>query len=528
MNYDDPDDFDLIPRRQATNAPGGGDRLPNEETPRTSRNWGWLITLAVVAFLFFSVGAAIVTLRDRLGQQPTPAATLQVGFGTPTPVIGVITGTVTPGAIASITTTVTPRGPTPTPRQTITVTPTPSPTTPPTPCALQPAGFAAPGYSRELFGCALTGGQTVWAAWEPFERGSMLWRSDSNRSYFFTLGGQWQVIDASWNGDPVPSRGAPPPNLVQPDRGFGWAWGTDDAIFQALGWATDSEKGFCADVQEFEQGYILQSSSVDSCTADGLYNNAASGDWRPVFVAAHNSGVWSGALGGSTVVAAAPTRTVTVAARPEANGIFRAAPAGALQLDGDLGDWPDANWNAIATVVEGGGKHKGADDASGRFQLAWTNDGLVLAVQLRDDAFRPGPPGTDMWQGDALELQLDAQLVADSTDPNASSDDFQIGIGISGDGRTLQSYRWLPLAIEGVIPLGGAGVTSESGYTIEALLPWSVLGIAAVQGGDSYGFNLSMSDNDGNKARQESVVSASPARTTYDNPTEWGTLVLLP
>ena len=529
MSYDDSDDFDLIPRARVNRPPGGAELPPQGEPERPKRNWGWLITLAVVAFLFFGVGAAIFTLRDRLGQRPTPAATLEVGLGTPTPLLGSLLGTGTPGTLVPSTTiTTTPAGPSPTPRGSMTPTPAPSPTPSPAPCALRPASFAETGYNRALFGCPIDGGQTIWAAWEPFERGSMLWRSDTNRSYFLTLAGQWQVIDASWNGDAPPSRGEPPPDRVQPERGFGWAWGTDDAIFQALGWATDSEKGFCADVQVFEQGFILQSSSVGSCTPDNLYNNAASGDWRPVYVAAHNAGVWSGALGGSTVVAAAPPQTVSVAARPEANGIFTAPPAGARQLDGDLSDWPADGWNPMATVVEGSSKHKGSSDASGRFQVAWTPDGLLLAAQVSDDEFRPGPPGTEMWQGDALELQFDGQLAQDATDTSAGPDDYQVGIGLTQDGRALQNYRWLPRAIEGMIPMAGAGSVYDSGYALEALLPWNALGIAQAQGGDSFGFNLSISDNDGNKARQESVISASPARTTYDNPAEWGTLVLLP
>lgn len=200
-----------------------------------------------------------------------------------------------------------------------------------------------------------------------------------------------------------------------------------------------------------------------------------------------------------------------------------------LQLDGNLSEWADGNWNAIATVVEGRNKYEGTADARAASKPYGRLTALVPAVQVNDDEFRPAPPCTEMWQGDVLELQLDAELVADFTDPNAGSDDYQIGIGISGDGRSLQSYRWLPRTIEGVIPLAGAGVVSASGYTIEALLPWSALGESPpYRVATLTGFNLSISDNDGDKARQESVVSASPARTTYDNPTEWGTLVLLP
>jgi hypothetical protein len=41
-----------------------------------------------------------------------------------------------------------------------------------------------------------------------------------------------------------------------------------------------------------------------------------------------------------------------------------------------------------------------------------------------------------------------------------------------------------------------------------------------------FGFNVSVNDNDGDVPAQQTVISSSPARTTYNNPTEWGTLAL--
>ena len=84
-------------------------------------------------------------------------------------------------------------------------------TTPtPTPCALPVANGFLQAYQRAAFGCATTGAQVVWAAAEPFERGAMVWRSDTNKSYVFTLAGQWQMITAGWDGQSTASRGAPP------------------------------------------------------------------------------------------------------------------------------------------------------------------------------------------------------------------------------------------------------------------------------------------------------------------------------
>ena len=120
----------------------------------------------------------------------------------------------------------------------------------------------------------------------------MLWRSDTDLAYLFGNNGLWATVDERWRGEDQPSRGAPPPGLFAPERGFGYVWGASGAICDRLSWATDVEKGFCARVQEFERGFVLQSESVSSCTADNLYNHATSADWRPIRISAHNNGTW--------------------------------------------------------------------------------------------------------------------------------------------------------------------------------------------------------------------------------------------
>ncbi len=125
----------------------------------------------------------------------------------------------------------------------------------------------------------------------------MLWRSDTDRAYSFSNDGNWSVIDTSWDGQPAPSRGVPPAGLTAPERGFGYAWATNDALFSSLGWARDSEKGFCARVQDFDNGFAVQSEAVASCTPDNLFNHAAAGGWTPIILEAGNNGRWIGSNG---------------------------------------------------------------------------------------------------------------------------------------------------------------------------------------------------------------------------------------
>ena len=179
-------------------------------------------------------------------------------------------------------------------------------------------------------------------------------------------------------------------------------------------------------------------------------------------------------------------------------------------------------------MVQGAENYSGPDDLRGDFQVGWSLEGLYLAVRVSDDRYRAGPNGTDMWQGDSLEIHLDRALALDYTNPVADTDDYQLGVSF-GEGRNeIRLYRWLPFAQEGAFPISGAVRADGEGYAVELLIPWTLFDVTSGDlGADKrFGFNLSISDNDGDSPAQESLLSSSPARTTYNNPTEWGTLIL--
>lgn len=509
------DAFDLIPQENQSPADSPG---PVPEPP--PRNWLWLLMVALVGLLAFGAGAAIFTMRDRLGGDAPPTVS---PFATTTPTSqlpGWISTTV--AALVTPSPTATTQAVTPSPQSTPSATPSPTP-----PCTIPVAAAFSAIYSEEIFGCALSAGQLVWAAWEPFERGSMLWRSDDNRAYVFYPNGSWGLLDATWDGQTVDGRGDPPQGLSAPERGFGWVWSTRDDIFANLGWALSAEQGFCADVQEFAHGFLLQSNPASSCTQEGLYNFASTGEWQPLVLAVHEDGRWSGVMSGAAVASPAPTRTLNVAGRPEENGVFQAVRLSAPQLDGSFGEWP-GNWTPINVAVEGVANYSGPLDGYGFFQVAWSPQALYLAVRVEDELHRAGPAGTDLWQGDAIELQFDRWLVDDYADTTANEDDFQLGVSVGPNQDRIALYRWLPRSQEGELATIGVALPSERGYDVELVVPWSYLGVDEAASGQSYGFNLSISDNDSDTPAQQTVLSASPARTTFDNPSEWGTLVLMP
>lgn len=501
-----PDDFEIIDERHTQS--GAQRQLVL-----------WLAAILTLILFGFATGIAYIRVSTRLAD-PTPTRPDGVAVGMlPTPTALPMTG-----APADATPTVTP-----TTTGTPPVTPSPTPSTTPTPaCVVPVAATFAPLEPVSQLGCALREPNIVWTAYEPFERGSMLWRSDTDDVYAFFDDGAWMQVNERWTGQEPSSRGAPPPGLFAPERGFGYVWGQRDDLFARLGWARDREKGFCAEIQEFTRGVAIAGSPVATCTADDLFNHAATAGWTPLLWLVREDGVWRDATAPAMAEAAQQTR-------PPAQGVIYARrPTQPLVLDGSLDDWP-GQWLAIDHVVqvEDAGAFVGGADLAARFQVAWSDQGLVIAARVQDDLFRPGPTGTALWQGDGVEIHVDSLLSDDYTNASADGDDFQIGLAPPAAGDGLRSYRWLPFAHEGVPGVGGMAVALRTGpewrgYHVEALIPWPEIGLAPsdVGVGRTFGFNISINDNDGADPGQQTVLSFSPARTTHDDPTEWATLIL--
>ncbi|HXF68948.1 MAG TPA: hypothetical protein VNK89_04005 [Thermoflexus sp.] len=92
------------------------------------------------------------------------------------------------------------------------------------------------------------------AAYQPFERGHMIWIQA--RDEIFVLfadeqGHRWRVfVDLFEEGMPEYDPAlTPPPGMVQPIRGFGLVWRNDPEVRARLGWALRPEQGFTTRIQ---------------------------------------------------------------------------------------------------------------------------------------------------------------------------------------------------------------------------------------------------------------------------------------
>ena len=93
----------------------------------------------------------------------------------------------------------------------------------------------------------------VYAAWQPFEKGVMIWWSDLDQIWVLinptdnNPDGQAYIYEDNWNGSSVNNTGAPPNDRYAPIRGFGFIWDTylgGPVSSNQLGWAYSREIGF--------------------------------------------------------------------------------------------------------------------------------------------------------------------------------------------------------------------------------------------------------------------------------------------
>jgi hypothetical protein len=126
--------------------------------------------------------------------------------------------------------------------------------------------YARTGAASARLGCPTTSGYGLRLVSEAFQTGIMFWRETKDIYALSTLNlskgapqdSFWHTID-TWT-DSIPASDPtlkPPSGTTQPVRGFGYAWRSNAAIRNGLGWAVDSEQQYNGYWQDFEHGFML-------------------------------------------------------------------------------------------------------------------------------------------------------------------------------------------------------------------------------------------------------------------------------
>lgn len=192
---------------------------------------------------------------------------------------------------------------------------------------------------------------------------------------------------------------------------------------------------------------------------------------------------------------------------------------GPIAVDGGLGGWPGRPPARIGADRLVQGRETGGVEAA--FKLCWNDKALYLLANVTD----PTPmlnahAGGDLWNADVLELFLGSEKL-DQGGPLLFTD-RQILLGAGKSGQTFVVNAPKQPAIETSVTPAVDG----KGYTLEAAIPWSALGVAPKEGLTLL-FDLAVGNSADGKQRSSQLVWNGTARDSSDR-SAWGRLTLVP
>ncbi|HIQ21887.1 MAG TPA: hypothetical protein EYH34_11730 [Planctomycetes bacterium] len=225
---------------------------------------------------------------------------------------------------------------------------------------------------------------------------------------------------------------------------------------------------------------------------------------------------------GAGVVVSLTVALVGAGAADEAVKGIPLKPDPPFAIDGDLSDWSDVpgamTLDRAEQVVWGRGAWTGPADLNGTVWLAWRRDHLFLAADVTDDQLRQTQRGDGIWKGDHIELYLDVSPDREPARDAFGAGQFQWAFSpgnFQSTGDALadcrpEAYCFRP---RGTTTRGVkvAARKTETGWTIEAAIPWSVLGVETPTDGMTVHFEIGLSDTDSLEPRQESLMTTSTA-----------------
>jgi hypothetical protein len=178
--------------------------------------------------------------------------------------------------------------------------------------------------------------------------------------------------------------------------------------------------------------------------------------------------------------------------------------SGTLSIDGSLSEAAWTVTNAVTKPVIGTANN------TVTYGVLWDNTNLYIGVKVLDGSLHGNP--TDLWNGDAVEVLIDANN----------------NKGTSYDGRDnqlIQAYNSTALFSKiGVSGVQHAWAPISGGYSVELAIPWSQLGLTPAVG-LNIGFDIANDDDDAGGGRTAQAVWFGTIND-YQNTSGFGTLVL--
>lgn len=201
-----------------------------------------------------------------------------------------------------------------------------------------------------------------------------------------------------------------------------------------------------------------------------------------------------------------------------------------IDINGDLSEWdgfPSAE--SMYRVYTGTLDAAHLDTMSATWRAGWDETYLYVGVEVFDDVHVQNRAGRNLFLGDCVEFQLDADPLDDGMVVNG--DDYIVLLSPGDFGDVMPSAYLMQGGGDGAfsadtpLTIAVAARPTVNGYDLEAAINWSLLGVTP-QPGLILGIALNSSDNDTvGAALQEALYSHVPDRE-YLIPATWGTVIL--
>jgi len=164
-----------------------------------------------------------------------------------------------------------------------------------------------------------------------------------------------------------------------------------------------------------------------------------------------------------------------------------------ITVDGKVDDWADKGLKVLSLTAPRG-KMRPPENFDPSFRIGWSEKGLLVLAQVKDDAVLESANPSRLWLGDSLEIFMTPRL--------GSNEAYQLVLAPGADPKhpkprsrfydQRRATRGEPLTAQIV------GKRTQDGYLVELLLPWKSLKIRPAMGLE-FGMQLFANDKDRGK-----------------------------
>ena len=196
-----------------------------------------------------------------------------------------------------------------------------------------------------------------------------------------------------------------------------------------------------------------------------------------------------------------------------------------ITVDGDLDDWDNVpnpiilNRNEQVTYMPE--TWTGPADLSGTIRLCWRS-GFCIAAEVTDDRVQQPYSGSAVYKGDHINLWVDLKPTLEPGRILFGDGQYHIAVSPGNFAGKAGGENPIPPEIvvylpDGVPARGGEAVArrTESGYVIEASIPFSHLRMTPPVRDQYATFEVALGDSDNTPAGQETFITSSTTRWQY-------------